>query len=134
MVRKKIDPEEFEITEQPKTQQQLLREYLEEFIGNKVVISSNLERSRGGSKREISLYRIGQGYDQGAQTLSLEGPGASEESPKILVTPNMQVHREGDRITLTYPQRMPFKALRQRAVPDLEVYIERLPSQAGRTS
>lgn len=127
MVRKRIDAEEYDIKPREKAPPEKLREYLEELKGERIAISSNLENVKGASRREIDLYHISQGYDDFGQVLNLEDPKlVKKDHPKIMTTKDMEVKREDCRIVITYRRSLPFKAMRHRAVPDLEVYIEKI--------
>lgn len=127
MVRKRIDPEEYEVQKREKSPHERLREYLEEFSGQRIVIYSNMETVKGDSRREIDLYHVSQSYDEMGQVLNLEDPKiAKKDHPKILTTKDMEVKKENGRIVITYRRQLPFRGMRHRAVPDLEVYIEKV--------
>lgn len=125
MPKGKIDPQEYEVKKYEKSQLQVVKEVLEEFIGKEVRISSNLERAKGDTKKVLTIYHVGQRYNELGQVLTLENPSlAPEDLPQIPVSPNIQVTKEPNRVIIRYPREVSFKALRRQTLPDLEIYIE----------
>jgi hypothetical protein len=121
----RIDPGEYQIRKYGKNQFQILKEMLEEFVGKEIVISSNMERIKGNAKRIITVYHIGQEYNELGQVLTLNNPSLPREDiPRILVSPNMQVSKEEKKVIIRYPREISFRSLRKPTLPDLEIYIE----------
>lgn len=120
-----IDPEEYEVRKFEKPAVQILKEKLELLIGREIQISSNLERYKQTTKKQITLYHVGQQYNEMGQVLTLENPSLKGgETPMLPISPNMEIHEEGRRIVLRYPKAVSFKGMVKPTLPDLEIYIE----------
>ncbi len=125
-----IDPGEYEVRKFEKSPVQALKEMLEALIGRDVQISSNLERYKQTTKKKITLYHVGQQYNEMGQVLTLENPSLKpEDVPMLPISPNMEIRQEGSRIILRYPKAVSFKGLVKRTLPDLEIYIEEVVKQ-----
>lgn len=109
---------------------QILKDMLGKWIGKEIKISSNLERAKATSFRSLTLYRIGQRYNELGQVLTLENPSlADNEIPQIPISPNMEISKEGEKIILRYPRSISFHSLKRPTLPDLEIYIQ--PEEEG---
>lgn len=124
MAKGKIDAEEYEVVKPEKLPIEVLKERLEKLVGKEVLISSNWERFKADSKRKVTVYSVGQEYNELGQVLTLENPSLPEGKIPILISSNLQVSEEGKRIILRYPKELRFRALRRKTLPDLEIYIE----------
>lgn len=124
MAKGKIDAEEYEVVKPKKLPVEVLKERLEKLVGKEVLISSNWERFKADSKRKVTVYSVGQEYNELGQVLTLENPSLPEGKIPILISSNLQVSEEGKRIILRYPKELRFRALRRKTLPDLEIYIE----------
>jgi len=124
MAKGKIDAEEYEVVKPEKLPIEVLKGRLEKLVGKEVLISSNWERFKADSKRKVTVYSVGQEYNELGQVLTLENPSLPEGKIPILISPNLQVSEEGKKIILRYPKELRFRALQRKTLPDLEIYIE----------
>ncbi|PIU66549.1 MAG: hypothetical protein COS84_05585 [Armatimonadetes bacterium CG07_land_8_20_14_0_80_40_9] len=124
MAKGKIDAEEYEIIKPEKLPIEVLKGRLERLVGKEILISSNWERFKADSKRKVTVYSVGQEYNELGQVLTLENPSLPERKIPILISPNLQVSEEGKKIILRYPRELRFRALQRKTLPDLEIYIE----------
>lgn len=121
----KIDAGEYQVRKHKPSQFQILKDMLEKLVGKEIEISSNLERAKSETHRTMTLYRIGQRYNELGQVLTLENPSLPDkEIPQILISPNMEISKEGKKIILRYPRQVSFRSLKKPTLPDLEIYIQ----------
>lgn len=102
-----------------------VKDILSEFIGKEVLISSNMERVKNTVNKRMVIYHISQQYNELGQVITLENPSLSRsEIPQIMITPNMEIQKVGNKVIITYPRQLSFRSAQKPTMLDLEIYIE----------